>query len=63
LDTVFEKEGAGWYLRYFIDKDADGASPSTMRILFARHERSSDQADPIEQIIAWRSVRRELNGS
>ena len=23
-DVVFEKEGAGWYLRYFIDKDADG---------------------------------------
>lgn len=49
-DTVFEKEGAGWYLRFFIDKDADGGVTIDECESFSRAMSDLlDQADPIEQ--------------
>lgn len=49
-DTIFEKEGAGWYLRYFIDKDADGGVGIEECETFSRTMSALlDQADPISQ--------------
>lgn len=49
-DTVYEKEGAGWYLRYFIDKDAAGGVTIDECESFSRAMSTIlDEADPISQ--------------
>lgn len=49
-DTIYEKEGAGWYLRYFIDKDADGGVTIEECETFSRTMSTLlDEADPIKQ--------------
>ena len=49
-DVVFEKEGAGWYLRYFIDKDADGGVTIDECEAFSRAMSDLlDEKDPIPQ--------------
>lgn len=47
-DVVFEKEGAGWYLRYFIDTDA-GVSIDECENFSRRMSELLDEADPITQ--------------
>lgn len=49
-DVAFEKEGAGWYLRYFIDKDTDGGIGIDECEAFSRRMSDLlDEADPIDQ--------------
>lgn len=48
-DVVFEKEGAGWYLRYYIDKDPDGIDLDTCEAFSRAVSDLLDDADPIEQ--------------
>ena len=48
-DVVFEKEGAGWYLRYYIDKDPDGIDLDTCEAFSRAVSDLLDAADPIEQ--------------
>lgn len=49
-DVVFEKEGAGWYLRYFIDKDEDGGVTIDECEEFSRAMSDLlDEKDPIPQ--------------
>ena len=49
-DVVFEKEGAGWDLRYFIDKDADGGVTIDECEAFSRAMSDLlDEKDPIPQ--------------
>ncbi|MCI8650625.1 MAG: ribosome maturation factor RimP [Anaerotruncus sp.] len=49
-DVVFEKEGAGWYLRYFVDKDTDGGVTIDECETFSRRMSDIlDAADPIDQ--------------
>lgn len=47
-DVAFEKEGAGWYLRYFIDT-ADGVSIDECEAFSRRMSDLLDEADPVEQ--------------
>lgn len=47
-DTVFEKEGAGWYLRYLIDTD-EGVDIDTCETFSRRMSDLLDAADPIDQ--------------
>lgn len=47
-DTRFEKEGATWYLRYFIDKSG-GVNISDCVEVSHSVEKLLDAADPIEQ--------------
>ena len=49
-DVAFEKEGAGWYLRYFIDKDQEGGVDiDTCEEFSRRMSDLLDEADPIPQ--------------
>lgn len=48
-DVVFEKEGAGWYLRYFIDKDPDGVNIEECEEFSRAVSDLLDAADPIDQ--------------
>lgn len=47
-DVRFEKEGAGWYLRIFIDKDG-GVSINDCVDMSHAVDKPIDEADPIEQ--------------
>lgn len=47
-DTRFEKEGGGWYLRYFIDKEG-GVNIGDCEAVSRAVEKLLDEADPIEQ--------------
>jgi len=47
-DLRFEKEGAGWYLRYFIDKPG-GVNIQDCEAFSRAIDKLLDQADPIEQ--------------
>lgn len=47
-DTVFEKEGAGWYLRYLVDKD-DGITIDECEAFSRRMSDLLDKEDPISQ--------------
>ena len=47
-DMRFEKEGANWYLRYFIDKPG-GVNIQDCEALSRAVDKLLDQADPIEQ--------------
>lgn len=47
-DVRFEKEGATWYLKVFIDKDG-GITMDDCEALSRPLSRSLDEADPIEQ--------------
>lgn len=47
-DTRFEKEGATWYLRYFIDKKG-GVTIQDLEAASRRVDKLLDEADPIEQ--------------
>lgn len=47
-DVVFEKEGALWYLRVFIDKDG-GLSMEDCENMTRPLSKALDEADPIEQ--------------
>lgn len=48
-DAVFEKEGAGWYLRYYIDKDGDGVDINECESFSRAMSDILDTADPISQ--------------
>lgn len=48
-DVLFEKEGAGWYLRYFIDKDPDGVDLIECEEFSRTMSDILDEEDPIEQ--------------
>ena len=62
-DVVFEKEGAGWYLRYFIDKDADGGVTIDECEAFSRAMSDLlDEKDPIPQSYTLRSARPASSG-
>ena len=47
-DVRFEKEGSGWFLRYFIDR-ADGLTIEDCENFSRAIDPLLDQADPIEQ--------------
>ncbi len=47
-DVRFEKEGASWFLRVFIDK-ADGVSIDDCEAMSRKLDPLLDEADPIEQ--------------
>ena len=47
-DVRFEKEGANWYLRIFIDKE-DGISINDCVDMSHAIDKPLDEADPIEQ--------------
>lgn len=47
-DTRFEKEGGGWYLRYFIDKEG-GVNIGDCEAVSRAVDKLLDEADPIEQ--------------
>lgn len=47
-DVTFEKEGAGWYLRYLIDTE-DGIDIDTCETFSRQISDLLDAADPIEQ--------------
>ena len=47
-DVRFEKEGAGWYLRYFIDKPG-GVNIVDCETFSRAVDKLLDEADPIEQ--------------
>lgn len=47
-DVVFEKEGAGWYLRYYIDTE-NGVTIDECEAFSRRMSDLLDQADPIQQ--------------
>ena len=47
-DVRFEKEGASWYLRLFIDKEG-GVTIDDCENLSRRMDKSLDEADPISQ--------------
>ena len=48
-DVAFEKEGAGWYLRYYIDKEPGGVDIDTCEAFSREMSDLLDAADPIEQ--------------
>ncbi len=48
-DVVFEKEGAYWYLRVFIDRDDDMPSMDDCENVTRPLSKLLDEADPIEQ--------------
>ncbi|MEM1484673.1 ribosome maturation factor RimP [Oscillospiraceae bacterium PP1C4] len=48
-DVVFEKEGAGWYLRYFIDKDEGGVDINECEEFSRAISDILDIQDPIDQ--------------
>jgi ribosome maturation factor RimP len=47
-DTRFEKEGATWYLRYFIDKP-EGVNINDLELVSRAVDKLLDAADPIDQ--------------
>ena len=47
-DLRFEKEGSGWYLRYFIDKES-GITIQDCEDFSRKIDKLLDEADPIEQ--------------
>lgn len=47
-DVVYEKEGSGWYLRYYIDKAETGVSIDDCEAFSRAVEKRLDEADPIE---------------
>jgi ribosome maturation factor RimP len=47
-DTRFEKEGATWYLRYFIDKPG-GVNITDLELVSRAVDKLLDAADPIDQ--------------
>ena len=47
-DVVFEKEGAGWYLRYFVDTE-EGITIDACEAFSRRISDLLDEADPIPQ--------------
>ena len=47
-DVRFEKEGASWYLRLFIDKEG-GVTIDDCENLSRRMDKILDEADPISQ--------------
>ncbi len=47
-DLRFEKEGSGWYLRYFIDKEG-GVTIQDCEAFSRAVDKLLDEADPIEQ--------------
>lgn len=47
-DVAFEKEGAGWYLRYFIDQEG-GVDLDTCEAFSRRISDILDREDPIDQ--------------
>lgn len=47
-DVVFEKEGAGWYLRYYIDTE-EGVTIDECEAFSRRISDLLDEADPIQQ--------------
>ena len=55
-DVVFEKEGAGWYLRYYIDKDPDGIDLDTCEA-FSRAVSDLLDADRTELLPGGRVAR------
>lgn len=48
-DVVFEKEGAGWYLRYYIDSDPDGVTIDHCEQFSRKISDILDEKDPISQ--------------
>lgn len=46
-DVVYEKEGSGWYLRFFIDKEG-GININDCEAFSRAVEQKLDEADPIE---------------
>lgn len=46
-DVVYEKEGSGWYLRYYIDKE-DGVNINECEAFSRAISDVLDEADPIE---------------
>ncbi|MBP3464714.1 MAG: ribosome maturation factor RimP, partial [Angelakisella sp.] len=47
-DVVYEKEGSGWYLRYYIDKEG-GVSIDDCEAMSRPLDAKLDEVDPIEQ--------------
>ncbi len=48
-DVRFEKEGADWFLRIFIDKDGESVSIDDCVAMSHAIDKPLDEADPIEQ--------------
>ena len=46
-DVVYEKEGSGWYLRYYVDKEG-GIDINDCEAFSRAVEKALDAADPIE---------------
>ena len=46
-DVVYEKEGSGWYLRYYVDQE-DGIDINSCEAFSRAVEKVLDAADPIE---------------
>lgn len=46
-DVVYEKEGSGWYLRYYVDKEG-GIDINACEAFSRAVEKALDAADPIE---------------
>lgn len=46
-DVVYEKEGSGWYLRYYVDKEGD-IDINSCEAFSRAVEKALDAADPIE---------------
>ncbi len=46
-DVVYEKEGSGWYLRYYVDKEG-GIDINSCEAFSRAVEKALDAADPIE---------------
>lgn len=47
-DVVYEKEGSGWYLRYYIDKEGTGVTIDECEAFSRAVEKRLDEEDPIE---------------
>ena len=62
-DVVFEKEGAGWYLRYYIDKDPDGIDLDTCEAFSRAVSDLLDAPTRSNRATAWRSGRPEWSAS
>ena len=61
-DVRFEKEGSGWYLRYFLDKEG-GVTIDDCERFPGRWTRCWTRRTPLSRAIVWRYPPLEWNGS
>ena len=47
-DVVYEKEGSGWYLRYYVDKEGGGIDINSCEAFSRAISDVLDEADPID---------------